>query len=68
MMTHGRTIVRCMRAHGIPDWPDPTIDPQGGPFFDLCSQAISRSQSHSQDYEVKEGLCGRLAGGGLASG
>ena len=33
------------RAHGIPDWPDPTIDPQGGPFFDLCSQAISRSAS-----------------------
>ena len=68
MMTHGRTIARCMRSHGIPNWPDPTLDPQGRPFFDLSSQGISRSQSHSQQYEAKEGLCSRLAGGGLGSG
>jgi len=68
MTTHGRTIAHCMRAHGIPNWPDPTLDPQGRPFFDLTGQGISRSESHSQDYEAKEGLCSRLAGGGLASG
>jgi hypothetical protein len=68
MMTHGRTIAGCMRAHGIPNWPDPTLDSQGRPFFDLSSQGISRSQSHSQEYEAREGLCSRLAGGGLASG
>jgi hypothetical protein len=68
MMTHGRTIAGCMRSHGIPNWPDPTLDPQGRPFFDLSSQGISRSQSHSQQYEAKEGLCSRLASGGLASG
>jgi hypothetical protein len=68
MMTHGRTIARCTRSHGIPNWPDPTLDSQGRPFFDLSSQGISRSESHSPEYEAKEGLCSRLAGGGLASG
>jgi hypothetical protein len=24
-----------MRAHGVPDWPDPTIGPGGKPRFDL---------------------------------
>ena len=68
MMTHGRTIARCMRSHGIPNWPDPTLDPRGRPFFDLSGQGITRSQSHSPQYEAKEGQCSRLAGGGLASG
>jgi hypothetical protein len=68
MMRHGRTIARCMRSHGIPNWPDPTLDPRGRPFFDLSGQGITRSQSHSPQYEAREGQCSRLAGGGLASG
>jgi hypothetical protein len=31
----GREFARCMRSHGVPDWPDPTIDSQGRPLFDI---------------------------------
>jgi hypothetical protein len=30
---------RCMRSHGVPNWPDPVIDPQGRPVFAI---SISR--------------------------
>ena len=26
---------RCMRSHGIPNWPDPTTDRNGQPVFDI---------------------------------
>jgi hypothetical protein len=26
---------RCMRSHGVPNWPDPTIDSEGRPEFPL---------------------------------
>lgn len=31
----GRNFARCMRGHGVPDWPDPTIDPEGRPIFNI---------------------------------
>jgi hypothetical protein len=34
-VTAGRDFSRCMRAHGVPNWPDPTIDSQGRPLFDI---------------------------------
>jgi hypothetical protein len=34
-MTALRTYARCMRSHGVPNWPDPTIDSEGRPGFDL---------------------------------
>lgn len=30
-----RTYARCMRSYGLPNWPDPTIDSEGRPGFDL---------------------------------
>jgi hypothetical protein len=30
-----RTYARCMRSHGLPNWPDPTIDSEGRPGFNL---------------------------------
>jgi hypothetical protein len=30
-----RRFAECVRAHGEPDWPDPTIGPDGKPRFDL---------------------------------
>lgn len=32
-MDAGREFAQCMRSHGAPDWPDPTIDSQGRPLF-----------------------------------
>jgi hypothetical protein len=28
-------FARCMRSHGVHDWPDPTTDSDGQPVFDL---------------------------------
>ena len=28
-----RRFARCMRSHGVPNWPDPSIDSQGRPVF-----------------------------------
>lgn len=34
-VTAGRSFSRCMRAHGVPNWPDPTVDSQGRPLFNI---------------------------------
>jgi hypothetical protein len=31
----GLKFARCMRSHGVPNWPDPTIDSQGRPAFNI---------------------------------
>jgi len=28
-------FARCMRSHGVPNWPDPTTDGNGQPVFDI---------------------------------
>jgi hypothetical protein len=39
---------RCMRSHGVPNWPDPTTDSEGRPEFPLESvPGTSRSYWHS---------------------
>jgi hypothetical protein len=30
-----RRFSRCMRSHGVPNWPDPTVDSEGRPGFNL---------------------------------
>ena len=30
-----RDFARCMRSRGVPNWPDPTLDNNGRPVFDL---------------------------------
>jgi hypothetical protein len=30
-----RRFSRCMRSHGVPSWPDPTVDSEGRPGFNL---------------------------------
>ena len=30
-----RSFARCMRSHGVPNWPDPTVDSEGRPYFNL---------------------------------
>lgn len=31
----GRGFARCMRSHGVPYWPDPSIDSEGRPQYDI---------------------------------
>jgi len=35
-----RAFARCMRSHGVPRWPDPTIDSQGRPIFAISISAL----------------------------
>jgi hypothetical protein len=34
-LSAGREFAQCMRSHGAPDWPDPTLDAQGRPLFNI---------------------------------
>lgn len=34
-LSAGREFAQCMRSHGVPDWPDPTLDAQGRPLFNI---------------------------------
>ena len=33
-------FARCMRSHGAPNWPDPTVDDQGRGSFDTQATRI----------------------------
>ena len=58
-----RKYARCMRSHGLPNWPDPTIDSQGRPFFDVSKAGLSYAYTHSSLVESKDRGCERLVGG-----
>ena len=38
---------QCMRHHGVPNWPDPILDSEGRPVFDLARAGITRSEARS---------------------
>lgn len=58
-----RVFARCMRAHGVPNFPDPKIDPNGAPYFPASEAGLSRALTHSADYRTKEEQCQSAAGG-----
>ncbi|MGD0244539.1 MAG: hypothetical protein ABSB59_30030 [Streptosporangiaceae bacterium] len=60
MLTADRAFARCMRSHGVPGWPDPTLDAEGRPSFDLIPAGITHSQTHSQPIAGKLAECQRL--------
>ena len=56
---------RCMRAHGVLNWPDPTVDSQGRPGFNLVP--IHRTDWNSPQIQNKIGECEHVMppGGGV---
>lgn len=60
MLTADRNFARCMRSHGVPGWPDPTVDSEGRPGFNLIPVGITHSQTHSPPISNKLAECGRL--------
>lgn len=36
-------FARCMRSHGVPNWPDPVVDDQGRGDFDTRAAGINAS-------------------------
>jgi hypothetical protein len=51
----------CMRSHGVPNWPDPTLDSQGMPVFNVTQAGISRQFDHSSLFMTPNRECQRLA-------
>lgn len=57
-----REFSRCMRSHGVPNFPDPTTDSHGQPFFDVSAQGISDADSHSPRFTARLDECQRQTG------
>jgi hypothetical protein len=49
-------FARCMRSHGVHDWPDPTTDSDGQTVFDLHG----RINPNSPQMDAKSGRCSHL--------
>ena len=62
-LTAMRPFAQCMRTHGVPDFPDPTLDSQGRPFFDVSAAGLSRAYTHSAQFIAKDATCEHLVGG-----
>jgi hypothetical protein len=62
MLTADRLLARCMRSHGVPNFPDPTED-SDGPVFYITKAGISDAESHSHEFEATLEECERLVGG-----
>jgi hypothetical protein len=54
-----RTLAGCLRTHGVPNWPDPIIGPQGLPHFPYDQAGIDH---HSPQILTKVDVCVRLTG------
>jgi len=62
-LTVMRKYARCIRSHGVPNWPDPAVDSEGRPFFDVSSVGITYQYTHSPLFASKDRECERLVGG-----
>ena len=62
MMTADTKLARCMRSHGMPDFPDPTNGGPSGPIFNISKAGISDAASHTPQFIAKLNECGRLVG------
>jgi hypothetical protein len=56
-LTKGRKFARCMRAQGVSNWPDPTIDSMGRPSFQVAAADISYDATRSAQMLSKIGHC-----------
>jgi hypothetical protein len=62
LLSSGRIVAQCMRAHGVTNWPDPTIGSNGGPFFDVSGSGLTRAYTHSAQVEGIADQCGQQPG------
>jgi hypothetical protein len=62
MLTADRKLARCMRSHGVPNFPDPASQGSGGPYFPISSAGISEAASRTRQFEASLNQCARLTG------
>jgi hypothetical protein len=65
ILTVQRKFARCIRSHGLPNFPDPTIDSQLRPVFDLSGAGIDPQSADSSQFRSNECECRRLVGGSV---
>ena len=60
-----RMVARCMRSHGVPNWPDPSVDSEGRPDFNLLH--VHGFNPNSAQINNKMNECGHAmpAGAGI---
>jgi hypothetical protein len=63
LLTVERMYAQCMRTHGVPNWPDPTVGAKGRPVFDLSGAGIDPQSANLSQFWSKEEECRRLVGG-----
>ena len=56
-LNDGRKFAQCMRSHGVPNWPDPTIGRGGAPFFNGTAHGID---DHAPQIRTKIQECERV--------
>ena len=61
-LEQGRKFAPCMRSHGVPNWPDPTVDSLGRPSFQVTKAGISIDATRSPPMLFKIGDCQREPG------
>jgi hypothetical protein len=62
MLVADRKLARCMRSHGVPNFPDPANGGSGGPFFPISSVGISEAASRTPQFAAALDECARLVG------
>jgi hypothetical protein len=62
IVTVQRRYAQCMRSHGFPNWPDPTIGSEGRPYFDVSKAGISEADTRSAQWTSSDRQCERLVG------
>ena len=62
-LTVMRRYAQCIRIHGVPHFPDPTLDSTGRPYFDVSAAGISHQYMQSAQFAAKDSVCERLVGG-----
>jgi hypothetical protein len=60
-----RSYAQCLRSHGVPTWPDPTVGAKGRPVFDLSRAGIDPQSTDSSQFQSKEAECRSLVGGSV---
>jgi hypothetical protein len=61
ILSADRKLAGCMRSHGWPTFPNPTIDSHG-PWFNITKAGISDAASHSHRFISDLDKCERLIG------
>jgi hypothetical protein len=64
LMTMEREYARCLRAHAVPNWPDPVLN-KGRPAFDLSNAGIDPDTTNSSRFMSADRTCRRQAGGSV---